>query len=142
MPSSHANTQSQGQLLYLAPAHPVMKLRSIDLLDDHELLLLACAKTPSYKPYPSYSHNFYRFKTKLETQLREYERFFKGILCGTTESSGSPLILLNQGLDATIKKTIASFLDFPQGEALTWLFEAAVNLRVLGFNPLCWKGAN
>ena len=128
-------------LLRLAPAEPVMDLtKRVDLYNDFELQMVACAETRYFEPYHRYTHRYQAFITKLENQLEEYEGFFKGILCGTTEGSGSSLVLLNQGPDANIKKVIASFLDFPKGESLTMLFQACVNRNVGGFNPLLWDG--
>jgi hypothetical protein len=51
--------------------------------------------------------------------MKEFEGFFIGILCGTSPDSGSPLVGLDQGHD--LKRNIASFLMFPQGEKLTML---------------------
>ena len=50
------------------------------------------------------------------------------ILCGTSSKSGSPLMALDQGADANIKKTIASFCDFPLGQSLRDLLKVEAKL--------------
>ena len=67
--------------------------------------------------------------------LEEYERFFKGILCGASTYSTSPLTMLNSCTD--IKRHIGSYLDFPMGEKLQQTFQAAINLNIdFVYNPL------
>lgn len=131
------------QLLRFAPARFVIDSFSYDLRQDAEVCLFACSQqwsrphmnfynAPVFNPYPyeiDWRHQWAR-------QLREYERFFKGIVCGGVANSGSPLTILDLGPDANIKKNIASFLDFPKGEQLTWLFQVGINMGIEGFNPL------
>ena len=92
--------------------------------EDYSLNVLASAKDESFCRY---ENDTYRsIKHKMRRQLCEFDRFFKGILCGIHDS-GSSLFVLNMGPDATIKQRIASFVNFPQGDELGWLFQAAVN---------------
>lgn len=113
---------------------------------DRDLLLLACSTHANYHPRQN-SHSGYRygyggygdetsrqFEDWVKQCMKEYQGFF-GFLCGTSPDSGSPLVRLDQGHD--LKRNIASFLMFPQGEKLTMLLKtAAVNLKIRGFsNP-------
>lgn len=118
-------------LLSGALAQPLMNLARyttarLDL--DYELNLLASYKTHSYEPG-------FSCLVKMIAQYKEYQGFFQGLLCGATEGSGSPLAILDQGTDTTIKRIIASFLDFPKGELLTWLLEAGFVRGLPGFIP-------
>jgi hypothetical protein len=116
---------------------------------DKDLLLLACSTHANYHPKHN-THSGYRygygygygnderaqeFENWVKQCMKEYDGFFKGILCGTSPDSGSPLVGLDQGHD--LKRNIASFLMFPQGEKLTMLLKtAAVNLKIRGYsNP-------
>ena len=134
-------------LLHHAPASAVLyMIKNSELFHDYETQLLAFAKWPEFC-HDTYGKLilhalrwYYRLRERslfpvMKKQLREYECFFKGILCGMV-CPDSSLTVLDQGSDATIKKTIASFLNFPQGSALTWLFEAGINVNVKGYNPL------
>lgn len=113
-----------------------MRLARKRLRRDYELVLLASSKKPTYRPFQNDFPARQDLVLRLHDQLHAYDRFLKGVLCGSTSNSGSPATLLNQGPDAHIKRTIASFCDFPQGPALIWLFKATINLRIPGPNPL------
>lgn len=129
-----SDKESLRRLLEIAPPDPIMDLvKTNPLYCDFELMLFASYKYPSYRPYASdaLSRQF-NFHTKIRSKLGDYERFFKGILCGTAAGSGSSLVLLDQGSDLSIKHRIASFLDFPMGETLVWLKQAAINLGIQG----------
>ena len=128
-----------GKIFYAAPS----KIKK-----DKDLLLLACSTHANYHPrqnscsgygygydYGGYGDEISRqFEVWVKQCMKEYQGFF-GFLCGTSPDSGSPLVGLDQGHD--LKRNIASFLMFPQGEKLTMLLKtAAVNLKIRGFsNP-------
>jgi hypothetical protein len=113
------------KLLKLAPAYKL--LEESTFRDDYELHLLACATSSSYEPFPAWDqwHKRRVFYETIRRQLGAYSAFFVGTLCGMSPDSGSPLRMLNQGSDANIKSTIASFCDFPTGESLQHLRKAA-----------------
>ena len=66
------------------------------------------------------------FHIELLRKGLRYISFFKGFLCGATQGSGSPLVLLDSHVE--IKRMIASYLDVPLGESLRRLIEAKENL--------------
>ncbi|KAG7344522.1 protein of unknown function DUF4116 containing protein [Nitzschia inconspicua] len=86
---------------------------------DEELVILLFSKRHS-----TYSMLMDCWWPTLKRKVEEYERFFHGILCGMHSGSGSLLSMLDQGRDSNIiKKTIASFLDFPIGKSLQELMQ-------------------
>ena len=126
----------------------IFRATSQTVKKDKDLLLIACSTHPNYHPRNSYysryrygygygyndSDSSREFENWVRLCLKEYEGFFKGVLCGAAPSSNSPLVAFDQGHD--LKRMIASFLIFPKGEKLTMLFKTAINLKVRGgFNP-------
>lgn len=110
---------------------------------DNYTLLVACAKQGIDSSFcinlfdslsfdGALKFDFYRW---IRGNLQEYECFFKGILCGASSHSTSPLTMLHHCAD--IKRHIGSYLDFPMGEELQQIFQAGINLDIDdGFNPL------
>ncbi|KAG7370581.1 protein of unknown function DUF4116 containing protein [Nitzschia inconspicua] len=89
------------------------------LRNDEELVILLFSKR-----HFTYSKLMDIWWPKIKRKVEEYERFFHGILCGIYINSGSPLSMLDQGKDSNIiKKTVASFLDFPIGKSLQELIQ-------------------
>ncbi|KAG7362894.1 protein of unknown function DUF4116 containing protein [Nitzschia inconspicua] len=87
---------------------------------DEELVILLFSKEHS-----TYCELMDFWWPTIKRKVEDYERFFRGILCGTHPRSGSSLSLLDQGKDSNIiKKTIASFLDFPIGKQFRELIQA------------------
>ena len=110
---------------------------------DNEFLLLACSTHPAYHPRRNSRYSYFHryndrsqdFVNWVQKCMKEYQGFFY-LLRGTAQaSSGNALVALDQGQD--LKKHIASFLMFPQGEKLTMLLKtAAINLKIRGYsNP-------
>ena len=89
---------------------------------DHDLLMLALAKAPEkwlhWVPWSMKAG----FKSTVYSQQTAYASFLKGFLSGTRCGSGSPLEMLDQGSDSSIKRHVAEYLDdFPIGEQLSEL---------------------
>jgi hypothetical protein len=101
---------------------------------DEQLQIIAAAKSERYIFFATvYSLHYLErgrmvqnLEAKMQRQRREYQGFFKGFLCSVDapRPSGCALMLLNQGTDSSIKRMVASFLDFPIGEQLGFLLEA------------------
>jgi len=66
------------------------------------------------------------FERWIDDALRDFKGYFVGMLCGSREGSGSPLVLLNSQLD--IQRYIASYLEFSSAENLQLLFRAGKNI--------------
>ncbi|KAG7344195.1 protein of unknown function DUF4116 containing protein [Nitzschia inconspicua] len=87
---------------------------------DEELVILLFSKK-----HNRFCEQMEFWRPKIKSKVKEYERFFQGILWGTHINSGSPLSMLDQGKDSNIIKTnIASFLDFPIGNRFVELMRA------------------
>jgi len=71
-----------------------------------------------------------QFKKRLERDVKEFRAFFVGILCGV-EDAESPLHVLDQGPDYSIKEMIASYLSL---RISRHFFVAATNLN-RSFHP-------
>jgi hypothetical protein len=119
------------ELVKVAPVCCAMvAVKNSPFRDDDDLKMIACSVDKFAYLY-DYSHDeIQHFHRNLRKKIKEYNGFFVGILCGMKSNSGSSLALLDQGSDANIKRTIASFLDFPLGKNLVHLLRAG---RHLGF---------
>lgn len=121
----------------------IFRATSLTVKKDKDLLLIACSTHPNYNPKNNFYDKYYgylgnesarEFENWVRLCMKEYEGFFKGVLCGATPNSNSPLVVFDQGHD--LKRMIASFLIFLKGEKLTMLFKTAINLKIPGFfNP-------
>ena len=92
------------------------------------LTLARCAKHKDFAREVATRKNLSlkEFHNELLEKYIQYIVFVRGFLCGATQGSGSPLVLLDSHVE--IKRMIASYLDFPLGERLRHLIEAKKNL--------------
>ena len=93
-----------------------------------KLLVAKCAKHKEFARElvnNSTSLSLMNFHNQLLKKYLRYNKFVCGFLCGATQGSGSPLVLLDSHVE--IKRMIASYLDFPLGESLRHLIKAKEN---------------
>jgi hypothetical protein len=62
----------------------------------------------------------------IRNALRDFKGYFVGMLCGSREGSGSPLVVLNSQHD--IQRYIASYLEFSSADNMQLLFRASKNI--------------